>query len=230
MGSGSVSVTLPVVDGHPSASITGGGEQATLFAQGASTPNAVVSIHDNQHPSYCGLDPTATGHGGGYGVSVNVGGFPKIEHNVFDSNRHAIAANGHAGDGYTLIGNLFLNPGIDDVKLGVTNFNHQIDVHGKDTCPDVQRRQPRRALRRDQQRSDPLDQAAPGSHPDRPRKRLLDRAWSAVRHCDAGWFRVDRGERSRSPNPPTSSYSFLTTAPPPPLHYRSSPLTAKACR
>ena len=272
MGSGSVSVTLPVVNGHPSASITGGGEQAALFAQGASTPNAVVSIrgdvnldmswgrpivvapgvlifgqrdaghpsgprlftttfqrqllsvgvdesgltsdnvritgirfdggessdpcdeagltndsdaidvfssqhveidhnefyrwngsavnvndagnrinrdnsdtvwvhdnwiHDNQHPTYCGLDPTATGHGGGYGVSVNVGGFPKIEHNVFDSNRHAIAANGHAGDGYTLIGNLFLNPGIDDVKLGVTNFNHQIDVHGKDTCPDI---------------------------------------------------------------------------------------------
>jgi hypothetical protein len=92
-------------------------------------------IHDNQHPTYCGWDPFGSGHGGGYGVSVNRGGAPKIEHNVFGDNRHAIAANGSAGDAYYLVGNLFLAPGVDNVKLVVTNFNHHIDVHGQDTCP-----------------------------------------------------------------------------------------------
>jgi hypothetical protein len=77
-------------------------------------------IHDNQHPTYCGLDPTGKGHGGGYGVSVNQGGFAQIDRNVFESNRHAIAGHGSPGDGYLLYRNLFLNPGVDDVKLGFT--------------------------------------------------------------------------------------------------------------
>lgn len=94
-------------------------------------------FHDNQHPTYCGTDPWASLHGGGYGVGVNAGGYPKIEHNVFSANRHAIAANQAEGDGYNLVGNLFLAPGIDNVKLGWTNYNHHIDAHGRDTCPDI---------------------------------------------------------------------------------------------
>jgi hypothetical protein len=92
-------------------------------------------IHDNQHPTTCDLF-TFTGHGGGYGVSVNDSGYARIEHNVFDDNRHAVAANGHAGDGYSLVGNLFLRPGVDSVHI-VTNYNHQIDVHGLGTCPEI---------------------------------------------------------------------------------------------
>jgi len=273
MAADSVKVTLPVVNGHPLASITRGGEQAALFAQGVNTPNAVVAIrgdvdldlsyfndlnvaagvqiigrrdaahpngphvftttrpqpllqigndlsdpaapadnvritgirfeggestdpcdeagrtddsdavdvfssksieidnnefsrwsgsavqvldranriqrqnaatvlvhdnyiHDNQHPTYCGLDPFGSGHGGGYGVSVNVGGFTRITHNVFDRNRHAIAANGADGDGYFAVGNLFMRPGLDDEKLWIDSMNHQIDVHGQTKdCP-----------------------------------------------------------------------------------------------
>jgi Right handed beta helix region len=91
-------------------------------------------MHDNQHPTYCGWDPTASGHGGGYGVSVNQGGFALIERNVFDQNRHAITGHGSDGDGYLLHRNLFLRPGVDNVKLGFTNYNHQIDMHGLNTC------------------------------------------------------------------------------------------------
>jgi hypothetical protein len=90
-------------------------------------------MHDNQHPTTCDLTDFS-GHGGGYGVSVNDSGYAKIEHNVFDSNRHAVAANGHAGDGYNLVGNLFLRPGVDSRHGPVTGYNHQIDVHGLDTC------------------------------------------------------------------------------------------------
>lgn len=91
-------------------------------------------IHDNQHPTYCGLNPLGSGLGGGYGVSVNRGGFALIERNVFDRNRHAITGHGSEGDGYLLYRNLFLSPGVDDVKLGVTFYNHQIDMHGLQTC------------------------------------------------------------------------------------------------
>jgi hypothetical protein len=91
-------------------------------------------MHDNQHPTYCGLDPFASGHGGGYGVSVAEGGFALIERNVFDSNRHAIAGHGSPGDGYLLYRNLFLYPGVDSEKLGFTHYNHQIDMHGLETC------------------------------------------------------------------------------------------------
>ena len=91
-------------------------------------------MHDNQHPTYCGLNPTASGHGGGYGVSVNQGGFALIERNVFDQNRHAITGHGSDGDGYLLHRNLFLRPGVDNVKVGITHYNHQIDMHGLNTC------------------------------------------------------------------------------------------------
>jgi hypothetical protein len=94
-------------------------------------------IHDNQHPTVCSdINPLASdGHGGGYGVDASHGGFPYIEGNMFSDNRHSIAGGGENGSGYTLAGNLFLNPGVDDKKV-ITNYNHQIDMHGNDTCPD----------------------------------------------------------------------------------------------
>jgi hypothetical protein len=91
-------------------------------------------IHDNQHPGYCGPNPFGSGHGGGYGVSVNQGGFALIERNAFDQNRHSITGHGSTGDGYLLRGNIFLRPGVDSVKLGLTHYNHQIDMHGLETC------------------------------------------------------------------------------------------------
>ena len=91
-------------------------------------------FHDNQHPTYCGPNPFASGHGGGYGVSVTGGAFALIERNVFDSNRHAIEGNGDPGDGYFAYRNLFLSPGVDDEKVFITNYNHQIDMHGTRTC------------------------------------------------------------------------------------------------
>ncbi len=91
-------------------------------------------IHDNQHPGYCGSDSSGSGQAGGYGVSVNQGGFALIERNVFDRDRHAVTGHGSDGDGYLLYRNLFLLPGVDSVKAGVTIYNHPIDMHGQDTC------------------------------------------------------------------------------------------------
>ena len=91
-------------------------------------------IHDNQHPTYCGADPFGKGHGAGYGVVVSDGGFATITGNTFSDNRHSVAGHGSTGDGYLLLGNLFFNPGIDSEKDLVTNLNHQIDMHGLDTC------------------------------------------------------------------------------------------------
>jgi hypothetical protein len=91
-------------------------------------------MHDNQHPGYCGPNPLGSGHAGGYGVSVSQGAFALIERNVFDQNRHAIAGHGSDGDGYLLYRNLFLRPGVHNVKLHITTYNHQIDMHGQQTC------------------------------------------------------------------------------------------------
>jgi hypothetical protein len=49
-------------------------------------------IHHNQHPRTFSDDHTA-----GYGVETNHGAWAQIYENVFDSNRHAIAAAGDAG-------------------------------------------------------------------------------------------------------------------------------------
>ena len=92
-------------------------------------------IHDNMHPTSCDL--TGTGLGLGYGVVVANGGFPYIQGNVFDDNRHAIAGTGRTGDGYIAIGNLFLNPGLNKDRDGLeVIYNHQIDMHGTVTCGD----------------------------------------------------------------------------------------------
>lgn len=94
-------------------------------------------FHDNQHPTFCEVFPIGSGHGGGYGVTVAEGGFPLIERNVFNDNRHAIAGHGSTGDGYLVYDNLFLHPGVDSVRAGFTSFNHQIDMHGLETCSDI---------------------------------------------------------------------------------------------
>ena len=91
-------------------------------------------IHDNQHPTYCGDDPLGSGHGAGYGVEVSDGGFATTAGSTFSDNRHSITGHGSTGDGYYVDNNLFFNPGIDDVKEGLTNYNHQIDMHGLQTC------------------------------------------------------------------------------------------------
>lgn len=87
------------------------------------------------HPTSCDL--TGSGLGLGYGVEVDAGGFPYIQGNVFDNNRHAIAGSGKTGDGYTAIGNLLLNPGLNKDRDGLeVIYNHQIDMHGTDNCGD----------------------------------------------------------------------------------------------
>jgi hypothetical protein len=68
---------------------------------------ATVSIHDNyihhnQHPT----GEVCCGHGGGYGVQTIYGAYATVIHNVFTSNRHAIAGDGRPRTGYFFIGNL----------------------------------------------------------------------------------------------------------------------------
>jgi beta-lactam-binding protein with PASTA domain len=92
-------------------------------------------IHHNQHPTYCGSDPTANGGLGlGYGVVLGGGGFALIESNEFDSNRHAIAGDGSAGTGYLAYRNLFLAPGLNADRLGKHRYNSHLDMHGTESC------------------------------------------------------------------------------------------------
>jgi hypothetical protein len=70
-------------------------------------------IHHNQHPSASNCAAGALGdhHATGYGVVVSGGAYARVERNVFDWNRHAIAGSGSDGDGYLLYRNLFLRHG-----------------------------------------------------------------------------------------------------------------------
>jgi hypothetical protein len=78
-------------------------------------------IHHNQHP-------VEDGHAAGYGVEVNHGAWAQIYENVFDFNRHAIAAAGDAG-GYDAERNLVLKGG--GYHDGFLNsYTHMFDVHG----------------------------------------------------------------------------------------------------
>ena len=65
-------------------------------------------IHHNQHPRTTGFD----NHAAGYGVDVHHGAWAQIYENVFDFNRHAIAAAGDTG-GYEALRNLVLKGGGD---------------------------------------------------------------------------------------------------------------------
>jgi hypothetical protein len=79
-------------------------------------------IHHNQHPSY-------EGSALGYGVEVSdFGPRAHIYRNVFDFNRHAIAADGETG-GYIAEENLVLKGGGWHGRTGA-RYTHIFDVHG----------------------------------------------------------------------------------------------------
>jgi hypothetical protein len=87
-----------------------------------------VRVHDNY------IHHNQATDGDGYGVASSHGAFPLIEANVFDWNRHAIAAGGQEGTGYAAIGNLVLENGGRHRVAGLWGHTHQIDMHGSDTC------------------------------------------------------------------------------------------------
>jgi hypothetical protein len=71
----------------------------------------------------------------GYGVVIGNGAYALIERNVFDYNRHAIAADGSDDSGYRAYENLVLkNGGLHRKVLGKWFHTHQFDMHGQDSC------------------------------------------------------------------------------------------------
>ena len=83
-------------------------------------------IHHNQHIGKLG-----------YGVAVKDGAFVWIERNVFDWNRHAIAADGDPATGYLAYDNLVLQHGGKHRWIPFPGFwvhTHQFDVHGTQHC------------------------------------------------------------------------------------------------
>lgn len=106
-----------------------------------------VHIHDN----FFHHNQQKTG-GDGYGVVTGDGAYALIERNVFDFNRHAIAADGSDGNGYTARYNLVLKGGgyhkweaasdtpipgpdlIDWSFISHVHHTHQFDVHGTENC------------------------------------------------------------------------------------------------
>jgi hypothetical protein len=88
-----------------------------------------VKVHDNfiHHNQHVGEN--------GYGVDVSAGAYALIERNVFDFNRHAIAASGKSG-GYSAQQNLVLKGGGVHGKW-YNEHTHLFDVHGDRNCPDT---------------------------------------------------------------------------------------------
>lgn len=69
--------------------------------------------------------------GGGYGVTVDGGAYVTIEGNVFDFNRHAVAASGDAHSGYIARFNYVLQGGyMQDNPNKPDFYNQHFDVHG----------------------------------------------------------------------------------------------------
>ena len=68
------------------------------------------------------------GHAAGYGVNVHHGAWALIDSNLFDMNRHAIAASGKMG-GYDARRNLVLKGGGYHGRTFHT-YTHQFDIHG----------------------------------------------------------------------------------------------------
>jgi VCBS repeat protein len=66
-------------------------------------------------------------HDGGYGVDVDGGAYVTVLGNVFDTNRHAVAATGRAFSGYVARFNYMLQGGY---KQG-NYWNQHFDVHGR---------------------------------------------------------------------------------------------------
>lgn len=80
-------------------------------------------IHHNQHPR-----TLEDSHALGYGVDVHHGAWAQVYENVFDFNRHAIAAAGDTG-GYEALRNLVLKGG--GIHFETFNIHtHQFDIHG----------------------------------------------------------------------------------------------------
>ncbi len=89
-----------------------------------------VLIHDNyiHHNQRKSVD----GHALGYGVVTGPAAWSRIYQNVFDFNRHSVAANGHVG-GYQAERNLILKGG--GYHGSVFNRDtHAFDIHGTDDC------------------------------------------------------------------------------------------------
>lgn len=91
-------------------------------------------IHHNQHPD-------VDGHALGYGVVTGDGAWARISRNVFDFNRHAIAATARTG-GYWAEQNLVLRGGGYQGNFFNT-YTHSFDAHGSgcwwssDLCGDA---------------------------------------------------------------------------------------------
>jgi hypothetical protein len=81
-------------------------------------------LHHNQHPAH--------GHAAGYGVDLGAGAWAQITGNVFDHNRHSIAASGNVG-GYLARHNLVLRGGGYHGRW-YSAYTHQFDVHGTAHC------------------------------------------------------------------------------------------------
>ena len=91
-------------------------------------------LHNNQQPTDCSIAGnvgSAVGvtdcHAGGYGVDVGHGAWAQISGNVFDANRHSIAAAGDVG-GYLAENNLIL-------KGGGYHGGHAWHAAGRTDCP-----------------------------------------------------------------------------------------------
>ena len=71
--------------------------------------------------------------GGGYGVTVDGGAYVTIDGNVFDFNRHAVAADGDAHEGYVARFNYVLQGGYkQESSYAPDYYNQHFDVHGDD--------------------------------------------------------------------------------------------------
>jgi hypothetical protein len=89
----------------------------------------MIRIHDNyiHHNQHIGRF--------GYGVVIGNGAYAKIQRNVFDWNRHAIAGDGSDDSGYIALENLVLkNGGLHEWVFGAWVHTHQFDMHGQDSC------------------------------------------------------------------------------------------------
>lgn len=81
-------------------------------------------VHHNQHPR-----TAFNSHTAGYGVEIDHGAWGRITENLFDFNRHAIAAAGDTG-GYEARRNLVLKGGGIHYRGLFTVHTHQFDIHG----------------------------------------------------------------------------------------------------
>jgi hypothetical protein len=115
-----VEVKDPTVNGTPSAEPAGGIRVLIHDSY----------FHDNKHPTDGGTLGGLFGGGTalGYGVVASQGGFLRVYQSVFDNNRHAVAADAHAG-GYHAERNLILEGG-GEHKAWYETYTHIMDAHG----------------------------------------------------------------------------------------------------